>query len=100
MNINNMNNTTTVVPASPAVSVPLHWTAIDVPVGVMFAGRFGDEATDRSRRRSLSAYKKLRPVSTSPTIGSDLTASTSCHSHKSVLPSTSFVRMPPRSSVK
>ena len=45
MNINNMNNTTTVVPASPAVSLPLHWTAIDVPVGVMFAGRFGDEAT-------------------------------------------------------
>ncbi len=40
-----MNNTTTVVPARPAVSLSLHWTAIDVPVGVMFAGRFGDEAT-------------------------------------------------------
>jgi amidase len=29
----------------PAVSLPLHWTADGLPVGVMFAGRFGDEAT-------------------------------------------------------
>jgi amidase len=33
------------------MSVPLHWTAAGegapsgVPIGVMFAGRFGDEAT-------------------------------------------------------
>lgn len=28
----------------PAVSLPLHWNAQDLPVGVMFVGRFGDEA--------------------------------------------------------
>jgi amidase len=29
----------------PAISLPLHWTGDGLPVGVMFAGRFGDEAT-------------------------------------------------------
>ena len=29
----------------PAMSVPLHWSADGLPVGVMFAARFGDEAT-------------------------------------------------------
>jgi len=29
----------------PAISVPLHATQDDLPVGVMFAARFGDEAT-------------------------------------------------------
>lgn len=29
----------------PAISLPLHWTDDGLPVGVMFAGRFGDEAT-------------------------------------------------------
>jgi amidase len=28
----------------PAISLPLHWSAAGVPVGVQFAGRFGDEA--------------------------------------------------------
>jgi amidase len=28
----------------PAISLPLHWTKDGLPVGLMFAGRFGDEA--------------------------------------------------------
>jgi amidase len=29
----------------PAISLPLHWTADGLPVGLMFTGRLGDEAT-------------------------------------------------------
>ena len=29
----------------PSISLPLHWTADGLPVGVMFTGRMGDEAT-------------------------------------------------------
>jgi amidase len=33
------------VTGQPAISLPLHWSAAGLPVGVQIAGRFGDEAT-------------------------------------------------------
>jgi len=33
------------VTGQPAMSVPLHWNAQGLPIGVHFVGRFGDEAT-------------------------------------------------------
>ncbi|MGO8961384.1 MAG: amidase [Streptosporangiaceae bacterium] len=41
----------------PAVSVPLHWTADDLPIGIMLAGRIGDEATLISLSAQLEAAK-------------------------------------------
>jgi amidase len=33
------------ISGQPAVSIPLHWTETGLPIGVMLAGRIGDEAT-------------------------------------------------------
>lgn len=33
------------VTGQPAMSIPLYWNAQGLPIGVMFAGRYGDEAT-------------------------------------------------------
>jgi amidase len=33
------------VTGQPAMSVPLAWNAVGLPIGMHFAGRFGDEAT-------------------------------------------------------
>ncbi|MFC4590948.1 amidase [Sphaerisporangium corydalis] len=33
------------VSGQPAVNLPLHWTDAGLPIGVMLAGRFGDEST-------------------------------------------------------
>jgi amidase len=33
------------VSGQPAMSVPLYWNAADLPIGMHFVGRFGDEAT-------------------------------------------------------
>jgi amidase len=49
----------------PAVSVPLHWTDGGLPIGVMLAGRMGDEATLISLSAQLEAaapWRDRRPL--------------------------------------
>ncbi len=44
----------------PAVSVPLHWTAAGLPIGVMLVGRPADEATLLSLSAQLEAARPWR----------------------------------------
>ncbi|MEV8475933.1 amidase [Streptomyces sp. NPDC051173] len=41
----------------PAVSVPLHWNAAGLPIGIQLAGRYGDEATLISLSAQLESAK-------------------------------------------
>ena len=46
------------VTGQPAISVPLYWNAAQLPIGTMFAARFGDEAT---LFRLAAQLEKARP---------------------------------------
>jgi amidase len=45
------------ISGQPAVNVPLHWNAAGLPIGVMLAGRIGDEATLISLSAQLEAAR-------------------------------------------
>ena len=48
------------VSGQPAVSLPLHWTDGGLPIGVMLAGRMGDEATLISLSAQIEAARPWR----------------------------------------
>ena len=52
------------VTGQPSMNVPLHWNAAGLPIGTMFTGRFGDEATLFRLAAQLEAarpWKEKRP---------------------------------------
>ncbi|WP_298190057.1 amidase [uncultured Pseudomonas sp.] len=55
-----MSSLTTVfnITGQPAMSVPLHWSKSGLPVGVMFAGRFGE---DRTLLRLAAQLEQAQP---------------------------------------
>jgi len=46
------------ITGQPAMSVPLYWNEDEIPIGVQFAGRFGDEA---SLFRLAGQLEQVRP---------------------------------------
>jgi amidase len=48
------------ISGQPAVNVPLHWTGDGLPIGVMLAGRMGEEATLISLSAQLEAARPWR----------------------------------------
>jgi len=43
--VDKRKETVTNVTGQPSMSVPLYWNNQGLPIGTMFTGRFGDEAT-------------------------------------------------------
>ena len=48
------------ISGQPAVNLPLYWNADDLPIGVMLAGRLGDEATLISLSAQIEAARPWR----------------------------------------
>ena len=48
------------VSGHPAISLPLHWNEENLPIGVQFTGRFGDEGT---LLRLASQLEQVQPWS-------------------------------------
>ncbi len=48
------------ISGQPAVNLPLHWNADELPIGVMLAGRIGDEATLISLSAQIEAARPWR----------------------------------------
>src|SRR5262249_60972148 len=48
------------IPGQPAVNLPLYWSADGLPIGVMLAGRLGDEATLISLSAQIEAARPWR----------------------------------------
>src|ERR1700677_279068 len=48
------------ISGQPAVNVPLHWNSDGLPIGIMLAGRIGDEATLISLSAQLEAARPWR----------------------------------------
>ncbi len=49
---------------NPAMSVPLHWTRDNLPIGVQFVGRYGDETTlfkIATQLEKMKPWKNMRP---------------------------------------